>query len=438
MNILPSDAETECAALAAALYSADAAAVVADSLTPEHFFTYRPIFTAIVDLLTSGAPIEPVAVKAQLDLAGSPGSADLLINVMGMYVGSASAGYYVDRLKQLHRRRQLIMVGGRLTQLGETDGLDADQVESRADALIAGIADIGHTDTAQPVSELALPHLDWLESTEADPTLSTGFVDLDHILGGGLKPGQLVVVAARPGGGKSVALLNVARHVGITLAERTLFVSLEMPRRELMNRLLAQVAQVSLSTLENRAELAKDDRAWSRIAAHSAKLQAAENLIIEADPRFGVAQARGFLSRAARIGRPLRLLVIDYVQLMRGSGKPENRLQELTAITKTLKQIAIEFDLPVLVAAQLNRGPEQRTDKRPQKSDLRESGSLENDADVVILLHRPDMHDPESPRIGEADFIVDKNRQGATATVAVAFQGHYSRFTDMATLPAPN
>lgn len=437
IRTLPSDSDAECAVLSAALYSADAAAIVADALTPEHFHTYRPIFEAIVDLLTSGAPVEPISVKARLDQTGS-GAADLLITVMGAYITSVSVGYYVERLKGLHRRTQLIMTGMRLTQLGEADGLDSDVIEARADELLAGIADLGHSESAQPVSELALPHLDWLESTEADLTLSTGFVDLDHVLGGGLKPGQLVVVAARPGGGKSVALLNIARHIGITLAERTLFVSLEMPRRELMNRLLAQVAQVSLSTLENRAELAKDDRAWSRIAAHTAKLQAAENLVIEADAGFGVAQARGFLSRAARAGKPLRLLVIDYVQLMRGSGKPENRIQELTTITKSLKQIAIEFDLPVLVAAQLNRGPEQRADKRPQKSDLRESGSLENDADVVILLHRPDMHDPESPRIGEADFIVDKNRQGATATVAVAFQGHYSRFTDMATLPAPN
>jgi replicative DNA helicase len=234
-------------------------------------------------------------------------------------------------------------------------------------------------------------------------------------------------LAARPAIGKSTLGLDLARAASIKNNMASVIFSLEMSRNEIAMRMLSAEAQVSLGNM--RAGTLSDAE-WQRLAMKSSQISSAP-LFIDDSPNLTMMEIR---AKARRLKQryDLKLLVLDYMQLMSSGRKVESRQVEVSEFSRSLKLLAKELEIPVVAISQLNRGPEQRTDKRPMLSDLRESGSLEQDADMVILLHREDVYDRESPRAGEADFILAKHRNGPTATVVTAFQGHYSRFVDMA------
>ncbi|NUP01511.1 MAG: replicative DNA helicase, partial [Nonomuraea sp.] len=254
----------------------------------------------------------------------------------------------------------------------------------------------------------------------------TGFQDLDQLTNG-LHPGQMIVVAARPAIGKSTLGLDFARSAAIKHGMTTVIFSLEMSRNEITMRLLSAEARVALHAM--RSGMMGDDD-WTRLARRMSEVAEAP-LFIDDSPNMSMMEIRAKCRRLKQ-RNDLRFVVIDYLQLMSSPKKTESRQNEVSEISRAIKLLAKELEVPVIAISQLNRGPEQRTDKRPQVSDLRESGSIEQDADMVILLHREDAYERESPRAGEADLIVAKHRNGPTATVTVAFQGHYSRFVDMA------
>jgi replicative DNA helicase len=225
-------------------------------------------------------------------------------------------------------------------------------------------------------------------------------------------------------------LADLAYHVGIKLGLPVYVNTLEMSEKEFMDLLVAYDAKVNLTRLIEPELLTDDD--WSRLSGSLSRMATADTLIIDDDPHMGVMRIRETLREMRRSGQPAALVCIDYLQLMEMAGKAENRQLEVSAISRSLKLLAKEFEVPIVIGSQLNRNVEQRADKRPNASDLRESGSVEQDSDVVILLYREDHYDPESPRAGEIDFIVDKHRSGPRGTVTLAFQGHYSRIVDMA------
>jgi replicative DNA helicase len=254
----------------------------------------------------------------------------------------------------------------------------------------------------------------------------TGFADLDSLTNG-LHPGQMIVIAARPAIGKSTLALDFARAAAIKHGLGTAFFSLEMGRNEITMRLLSAEARVPLHTMRT-GQMSDDD--WTRLARRMSEVADAP-LYIDDSPNMSMMEIRAKCRRLKQ-RHDLRMVIIDYLQLMSSPKRVENRQQEVSEMSRSLKLLAKEIDVPVIALSQLNRGPEQRTDKKPLLSDLRESGSIEQDSDVVILLHREDAYERESPRAGEADLIVAKHRNGPTTTVTVAFQGHYSRFVDMA------
>jgi replicative DNA helicase len=260
----------------------------------------------------------------------------------------------------------------------------------------------------------------------AGDRIPTGFVDLDHLLTGGWAPGQLVIVGARPAMGKTTLAAGFARAAAITHKTTTLFVSLEMGRDELTNTILSSEARIALHHLK-RGEA--DDAAMHRAALQLPKLADAP-LYIDDSPLLTLPGLRAMVRHHTRTN-DLRLVVVDYLQLMQAPNA-ESRQVAVSMLSRQLKLLAKEFGITVIVLSQLNRGNEQRSDKTPMVSDLRESGSIEQDADIVILLHRDDAYQKESPRSGEADLIVGKHRGGATATITVGAQLHYSRFVDMA------
>jgi replicative DNA helicase len=225
----------------------------------------------------------------------------------------------------------------------------------------------------------------------------------------------------------STLALDFARAAGIRHGMATVLFSLEMGRNEITMRLLSAEARVPLSTMRT-GQMNDDD--WARLARRMSEVADAP-LFIDDSPNMSLMEIRAKCRRLKQ-RNDLKFVIIDYLQLMSSPKRVENRQQEVSEMSRSLKLLAKELDVPVVALSQLNRGPEQRTDKRPLLSDLRESGSIEQDSDVVILLHREDAYERESPRAGEADLIVAKHRNGPTATVTVAFQGHYSRFVDMA------
>jgi replicative DNA helicase len=254
----------------------------------------------------------------------------------------------------------------------------------------------------------------------------TGFADLDDLTNG-LHAGQMIIVAARPAVGKSTIALDLCRAASIHNNLTSVFFSLEMTKSEITMRLLSAEAKVPLNHIRN-GQLSEDD--WNKLARKMGEVSSAP-VFIDDSPNMTMMEIRA-KARRLKQRHDLRLIVIDYMQLMTSGKKVESRQLEVSEFSRQIKLLAKELEVPIIALSQLNRGPEQRSDKRPMLSDLRESGSLEQDADMVILLHREDLYERESTRPGEADLIVAKHRNGPTRDITVAFQGHYSRFVDMA------
>ena len=289
------------------------------------------------------------------------------------------------------------------------------------------------TDALSPAAAVsALPSMDVIFTevidgleNDAPRGIPTPWADVNEVIGG-LMPGQPVIIAGRTGSGKSLAALGIAAHAAIRQRIPTLLATMEMNRWEVMTRLISAEGRVPLHSLMHRRLEAAD---WSRIGGVRERITDAP-LAFDDSPECSVAHIRTRLRGMART-TPAGLLIVDYIGLLEGA-KAESRQQEVSAMSRDLKKLAGEFEIPVVVVAQLNRMPEHRSEKRPQASDLRDSGSLENDASVVILLHNPSLTEIETPRAGEIDFIIDKNRNGPRTTVTECFQGHYARIVDLA------
>jgi len=255
----------------------------------------------------------------------------------------------------------------------------------------------------------------------------TGFIDLDSLFSGGFTPGQLIVIGARPAMGKSTLAQDFARGAAVRNKIPTLIESLEMSSDDLSDRILCAEARIPLHHLRQGVV---SDSDVARAAGRVQDTIANAPLYINDGALLSLATLRARVRNLVRT-KGLRLVIIDYLQLMQ-VGRADNRQQAVADLSRGLKLLAKDFNISVVILCQLNRGPEQRTEKKPMVSDLRESGAIEQDADIVILLHREDAYERESPRAGEADFIVGKHRNGPTATITAAFQGHFARFCDMA------
>jgi replicative DNA helicase len=412
---------------------------VVEILRPGDF--YRPahaaVFDAILDLYGRGEPADPVTVTAALTNAGMinrVGGMSYLHDLVHTVPTAANAAYYARIVAERAVLRRLVEAGTRIVQLGygaaNGVGREVADVVDLAQQVVYDVTERRVSEDFQPLREVLQPTLDEIESIGSRggemTGVPTGFADLDALLHG-LHPGQLIVVAGRPGLGKSAASLDFARHASVRHGLASAIFSLEMSKVEIVMRLLSAEARIPLHVLRS-GQLSDDD--WTKLARRMGEISEAP-LFIDDTPNMTLMEIRA-KARRLRQRHDLRLLVVDYLQLMTSPRRVESRQQEVSDLSRGLKLLAKEIDCPVIAVAQLNRGPEQRTDKRPQLSDLRESGAIEQDSDIVILLHRDDYYDKESPRAGEADFIVAKHRNGPTDTVTVAAQLHFSRFVDMA------
>ncbi|TDB99604.1 replicative DNA helicase [Micromonospora fluostatini] len=434
----PQDVSAEQSTLGGMLISKDAISDVVEILKSADFYkpVHATIFDAILDLYGRGQPADAITVAAALADSGDLeriGGAPYLHTCMAAVPTAANAGYYARIVKDRAVARGLVKAGIEVTRLGYSAvgaGRDMDDVVDQAQQTVYDVVERREKDDALPLAELLQPALDEIEAVGSSAGLMqgvpTGFADLDRLLNG-LHPGQLVIVAGRPGLGKSTASMDFARNAAIRANQAAAIFSLEMSKVEIVMRLLSAEARVPLQLLRS-GRLSDDD--WTKLARCMNEISEAP-LFVDDTPSMNLMEIR---SKARRLKQKhdLKMIVVDYLQLMTSPKRTENRQQEVADISRGLKLLAKEVECPVVAVSQLNRGPEQRTDKRPQLSDLRESGSLEQDADVVILLHRDDYYDKESPRAGEAEFNVAKHRNGPTDVVTVGAQLHLSRFVDMA------
>ena len=431
----PQDVAAEQSVLGAMLLSKDAIADVVEELRQADF--YRPahatIFAAVIDLYGRGEPADPVTLAAELTKLGEItriGGASYLHTLVSMVPTAANASYYSRIVRERAILRRLVEAGTRIVQMGYGGEGDVDQMVDRAQAEVYDVTDRRTSEDYLPLRDLmdgALTEIEAISNRGGEMVgVPTGFAELDRLTNG-LHGGQLVIVAARPAVGKSTMAMDICRTASIKYGLTSCFFSLEMGRNEIVMRLLAAEATVPLQHMRNGS---LSDNDWTKMATKMGTVSEAP-LFIDDSPNLTMMEIRAKCRRLKQ-RHDLRLVVVDYLQLMTSGKRVESRQQEVAEFSRSLKLLAKELDVPVVALSQLNRGPEQRQDKKPMLSDLRESGSLEQDADVVILLHREDLYEKDSPRAGEADFIVAKHRNGPTDTLPVAFQGGYSRFVDMA------
>jgi replicative DNA helicase len=434
----PQDLDAEQSVLGGMLLSRDAIDEVTELLTGAAFYkpAHETIYTAILDLYAKGEPADPITVSAELarrgdlDKVGGRAYVHELVNAVPT---AANAEYYAEIVQEHATLRGLVKAGTSIVQLGYGGRGDLEAVKDAASAALTDALTDRETSQAAPIGDDFGDYLDDLESRRTDNHITgipTGFADLD-MLTHGLHPGQIIIVAARPAMGKSTLALDFARSAAIRHNHPSAFFSLEMSRREIQDRTLSAEARIGLHHIRS-GNLTDDD--WTK-AAHVIERISAAPLFIDDTAATTVTQIKARCRRLQQ-RHGLALVVVDYLQLLTsGLRRIENRQLEVSEMSRSLKLLAKELAVPVVVLSQLNRGPEHRTDKKPILADLRESGSLEQDADVVILLHREDAYDKESARSGEVDLIIAKHRNGPTATITVANQLHYSRFADMTPEP---
>ena len=430
----PHDLLAEQSAIGGMLLSKDAVADVVETVRGIDFYIpkHEVIFEAVLSLYSHGEPTDVIAVTDELTKTAQlqrAGGAEYLHTLTGLVPTAANAGYYASIVAEKAVLRRLVEAGTRIVQMGYASEGEVVDLVNNAQAEIYGVTGGVEAEDYVPLVEAIDTAVDEIERARGRDGemvgVPTGFSELDELTNG-LHGGQLIIVAARPGLGKSTLALDFARSATIKHHLPTIFFSLEMGRSEIAMRLLAAESTIGMSTLRKGN---MEQRDWDKLANIRGQIADAP-LYIDDSPNMTLVEIRAKCRRLSqKVG--LKMVVIDYLQLMTSGKKVESRQQEVSEFSRALKLLAKELNVPVIALSQLNRGPEQRADKKPALSDLRESGSLEQDADIVVLLHREDAYERDAPPTGEADLIVAKHRNGRQDTIKVAFSGMYSRFSDM-------
>src|SRR5258706_8092352 len=436
---LPHNLEAERSVLGAVLLHNDAFNLAAEVIDSKDFFrdAHRRIFDKMVKLSERGDAIDLVTLKeelsrsSELDEVGGPAYITALVDGVPR---STNVEYYARIIKEKSTLRQLIFSANKILSTAYGAEEDADVILDQAEHAIFAIADDQVRDGFVSLRDLAQSSLETIERLHARKELitgvPTGFTELDEITSG-LQPSDLVIVAARPSMGKTSLVLNIAQHVGTKTDMTVGLFSLEMSKEQLFLRMLTAEARIDAHRLRSGFLGEKD---WGKLSQAIGTLSEVK-IFIDDTPSIGTLELRAKCRRlAAEHG--LHLVIVDYIQLMQGRGRFENRTLELASISRSLKGLAKELRVPVVVLSQLSRAPEARSDHRPQLSDLRESGALEQDADVVVFIYREDMYadrsQPSSEMQGVAELIIAKQRNGPTGIVRLAFIREFTRFENLA------
>jgi len=427
----PHSREAEESVIGAVLLSKDAVNEVMDRIHPEDFYVpaHQAIFESIRELFDSNQAIDAVTVSEALRRRGELekiGGVQYLTRLVDIVPSTSNITYYAGIVEEHAKRRELIRAGATVTEFAFEIDDEIASVLDRAEQAVLSVAERRSSQSLLEVGPMfkdVLEHIELLEQQGSEVTgLATGFVDLDKKLAG-LQPANLVVIAGRPAMGKSSLALNIATNAAAA-GEPVAIFSLEMSKEEIVQRILSSVGKVDSMKLRS-GQLGP---LWQRVVDAAGRMYKAP-IYIDDSPVVTVTDIRAKCRRLKRKAG-LSLIVVDYLQLMDAHG--ENRQQEIAQISRNLKNLARELEVPIIAASQLNRSLESREDKRPRLSDLRESGSIEQDSDVVMFVYRHEYYHPEDQdKKGIAEIIVAKHRAGATGPVEMTFQPEFTRFANL-------
>lgn len=433
-RVLPHSIEAEQSVVGSMIMDKEAIVTASEMITAEDFYghQYGILFQAMVELYSEGKPVDLVTLQERLkekDVPPEITSLDFVRELVSSVPTSANVKYYASIVAEKSMLRKLIKVNEEITN---TCYLSKDKLSDILDLTEKKIFQLVQTRSGGdyvPIKQVVINALEKIESASKNSGsvtgIPTGFVDLDYKTSG-LQPSDLVLIAARPSMGKTAFVLNLAQHVAFRKEIATAVFSLEMSKEQLVNRLFSLESKVDSQAIRT-GNLSDSD--WEKLI-ESAGVIGKSNLIIDDTPGISISELRS-KCRKYKMEHNLGLVIIDYLQLMSGGGRSESRQQEISEISRSLKGLAREINVPIIALSQLSRAVEQRTDHRPMLSDLRESGAIEQDADVVMFLYRDDYYNPDTENKNIAEVIIAKQRNGPIGTVNLVWLPNYTKFANM-------
>lgn len=432
-RVLPNSIEAEQAVIGAMLMDRDAILTSSEVISGADFYqsAYGILFDAIVELFNEGKPVDLVTLQARLkekDVPAEVSSLEYVRDLIAAVPTSANVKYYAEIVSEKAIMRRLIKTGEEIENMCYLGKESLETILDTTEQRVFKLVQKRNTGDYTPIKDVVLNALEQIEKaskTSGSVTgIPTGFRDLDYKMSG-LQPSDLLIVAARPAMGKTAFVLNMAQYISFKQNKKVAIFSLEMSKEQLVNRLFSLEAQVDAHSL--RTGNLKDSD-WEKLI-ESAGIIGKSNLIIDDTPGISISELRS-KCRKYKLEHGLDVIMIDYLQLMTGRSKSESRQQEVSEISRALKSLARELNVPVIALSQLGRAPEQRPEHRPMLSDLRESGAIEQDADAVLFIYREDYYKPDTELKNVAEIIIAKHRHGSTGTINLIWLPQYTKFAN--------
>lgn len=433
-RILPHSIEAEQSVIGAMIMDKDAILVASEIVTGEDFYSKQcqALFEAMIVLNDEGKPVDLVTLQDKLkekDVSPETASMEYIRDLVTSVPTSANIKYYANIVAEKSLLRRLIKLNEEIANICYAGKESLETILEETEKKVFQLVQKRNTKEFVSIRQIVMNAMDQIEKASRNKGnvtgIATGFIDLDYRTAG-MQPSDLVLIAARPSMGKTAFVLNIAQHVAFKLNETVAIFSLEMSKEQLVNRLFSLESKVDAQKLRT-GNLSDND--WERLI-ETAGIIGKSNLIIDDTPGISISEMRS-KCRKYKLEYNLKMIIIDYLQLMSGSGKGDSRQQEISDISRSLKSLARELGVPVLALSQLSRAVEQRPDHRPMLSDLRESGAIEQDADVVMFIYRDDYYHKDTEKKGIAEIIVAKQRNGPIGTIELVWLPEYTKFANM-------
>lgn len=433
-RVLPHSIEAEQSVIGSMLMDREAIVVASELISGEDFYNkqYGILFETMVELNDQGSPVDPVTLQDRLkekDVPPEVGSLELLGEMIRAVPTSANIKYYANIVAEKSTLRKLIRLNEEIANTCYAGKESLEYILEDTEKKIFQLVQKRNTGDFVPIRQVVMNAMDKIESAArnkgAVTGIPTGFIDLDYRTAG-MQPSDLVLIAARPSMGKTAFVLNIAQHVAFKQNKTVAIFSLEMSKEQLVNRMFSLESRVDAQHLRT-GQL--NDEEWEKLI-ESAGVIGRSNLIIDDTPGISISELRS-KCRKFKLEHNLSMIIIDYLQLMTGSGRSDSRQQEISDISRSLKAVARELSVPVLALSQLSRAVEQRPDHRPMLSDLRESGAIEQDADVVMFIYRDDYYNHDTDKKDIAEIIIAKQRNGPIGTIELAWLPMYTKFANL-------
>ena len=434
-RVLPHSIEAEQSVIGSMILDREAITIASEIIFPEDFYNkqYGVLFSSMVELNDEGKAVDIVTLQDRLkekDVPPEVSSLEFIRDIITAVPTSANIRYYANIVAEKSTLRKLIRLVGEIENNCYAGKESLEVILEDTEKRVFDLVQKRNSGEHVPIRKVVMNALQKIEAASKNDGsvtgIATGFLDLD-VMTSGMQPADLVLIAARPSMGKTAFVLNIAQHVAFKINKSVAIFSLEMSKEQLVNRMFSLESNVDAQHLRNGK---LDETEWEKLI-ESAGVIGESKLIIDDTPGITIQEMRS-KCRKYKLEQGLDMIIIDYLQLMSGGGKSESRQQEISEISRSLKALARELKVPVLALSQLSRAVEQRPDKRPMMSDLRESGAIEQDADVIMFIYRDDYYNKDTEKPGVAEIIIAKQRNGPVGTVDLAWMAKYTKFANLA------